>query len=69
MRKIIKAKCLACGKLDLSKDEIGINKKLLGKEVKEFYCLDCLATYLEVTVEDITDKIEEFKAEGCNLFD
>lgn len=61
--------CVSCGKNDLSKNEIGINKKLLGDDVKMFYCLECLAEYLEVTPQDILDKIEEFKEEGCKLFD
>lgn len=43
--------------------------KLLGENVDNFYCLNCLADYLEVTAQEILDKIEEFKAEGCKLFD
>ena len=60
--------CIACGKEPLSKDEIGINKKLLGEQVGNFYCMDCLADYLEVKTQDLLDKIEEFKEEGCKLF-
>lgn len=30
--------------------------------------MDCLAEYLGVTVEDLMDKIEEFKEQGCKLF-
>ena len=60
--------CVICGKLDLNKDTIGINKKLLGENITNYYCLDCLAEYLECTVEELLDKIEEFKAEGCKLF-
>ena len=61
--------CVACGKTDLARNEIGINKKLLGEDTKNFYCLDCLAEYLDVTPQDILDKIEEFKEEGCKLFE
>lgn len=64
-----KVNCVACGKVGLSLNEIGINKKLLGDNGGNFYCLDCLAEYLEVTPQDILDKIEEFKEEGCTLFD
>lgn len=64
----MKYKCIACGLSDLDKDTIGINKKLLGTDIKNFYCMDCLADYLDVTVEDLLDKIEEFKDEGCTLF-
>jgi len=61
--------CISCDKYSLTKNEIGINKKLLDTTNKNFYCLDCLAAYLEVDVQDILDKIEEFKDEGCKLFD
>lgn len=57
-----------CGKINFDKDTIGINKKLLGEDIKNFYCMDCLANYLECTVEELMDKIEEFKEEGCKLF-
>lgn len=60
--------CIACNKKKLDKDTIGINKKLLGKEITKFYCMDCLADYLGCTVEDLLEKIEEFKEEGCTLF-
>lgn len=60
--------CLACRKKPLDKDTIGINKKMLGNQVKTFYCMDCLAEYLGCTVDDLLEKIEEFKEEGCTLF-
>ena len=63
-----KIKCIACDKQDLDKDTIGINKKLLGENVTTFYCMNCLADYLGCEVQDILDKIEEFKEEGCKLF-
>lgn len=61
-------KCIACGQPVLEKDTIGINKKLLGEDVRNVYCMDCLADYLSCTVQDLLDKIEEFKEEGCKLF-
>ena len=67
-RNNIKADCISCGKSNLSKNEIGINKKLLDENCNTLYGLDCLASYLDVTTEDILDKIEEFKEEGCTLF-
>ena len=62
-------KCIVCEKSPLSKNEIGITKKLLGKQSKSFYCLECLANFLEVEPQDILDKIEDFKNEGCKLFE
>ena len=60
--------CICCEKVQLDKNTIGINKKLLGDSINNFYCMDCLAEYLGVTVEDLIDKIEEFKEQGCELF-
>ncbi len=61
--------CYVCGKQNLSKDEIGITKKLLGKNEQRMFCLSCLAEQLEVTEEELVDKINEFKEEGCKLFE
>lgn len=61
--------CYVCGKQNLNKDEIGITKKLLGKNEKRMFCLSCLAEQLEVTEEELVDKINEFKEEGCKLFE
>lgn len=65
----INKRCISCEKEQLSKNTIGINKKLLGDDIKSFYCMDCLAYYLEVTVDDLYDKIYEFKEDGCKLFE
>ena len=64
----MKNACIACGVEITKKDTIGINKKLLGKKVKSYYCMHCLADYLGTTVEELNEKIEEFKEEGCVLF-
>ena len=61
-------KCYVCGKTPLSKNEVGLTKKLIDKITQQFYCLPCLAEYLEVTEEELLAKIEEFKNEGCKLF-
>ena len=60
-------KCYVCGKSPLSKDEIGLTKKLIDKSIS-FYCISCLADQLEVTQEELKAKVEEFKEEGCTLF-
>lgn len=61
--------CYVCGKTITEKNEIGLNKKLLGKNAVKFYCYNCLAESLEVTVEELFAKIEEFKSQGCKLFE
>ena len=62
--------CQYCEK-PLSRDEIGLSKKLFEPETKrgKFTCLSCMAEMLDVTVEDLLAKIEEFKAAGCKLFE
>ena len=63
-----KKNCYSCKKEALSKIEIALTKKLLDKDSKRFYCLDCLAEYLEVDTEFLLAKVEEFKEQGCDLF-
>ncbi len=60
--------CYVCGKQSLTKDEIGLTKKLLNKNTTLFYCVNCLADYLEVDTEFLLAKVEEFKEQGCTLF-
>lgn len=68
MKQIKSVDCFACGKKQLSRDELGLNRKMIGREIKQFYCLECFAEYFDVTTEELLAKIEEFKAEGCVLF-
>ena len=67
MTRVVR-ECRVCGKTPLSKEEIGLTKKIIDRKAKSFYCLDCLAEYLEVTTEELLAKVEEFKNEGCSLF-
>lgn len=60
--------CTSCRKIPLTKNEVGASKKFLGINTSELYCIDCLAAYLDVTVEDIEEKIQMFKEDGCELF-
>ena len=66
--KTSEKRCYVCGKFPLSKDEVGLTKKLMGRQRTQFYCMDCLAEDLEVTTEELQAKIQEFKDEGCTLF-
>lgn len=65
MEKSVKC-CLCESKLD--KDTIGLNKKLFGKKLTKFFCMDCLAAHIDISVEDLYAKISEFKDQGCTLF-
>lgn len=61
-------KCVICEKEILEKNVIGLNKKLLGNDIKKYYCMSCLAEFLGVTEEELLAKIDEFKEQGCKLF-
>ncbi len=61
--------CKSCESV-LSKNIIGLNKKLFPLESKKhsYFCLTCMANYLECEERDLLEKIEQFKSEGCKLF-
>jgi len=62
MKKI----CCECQRI-LKKEEVALSQKLLGYN-DDFYCLECLAEFLECSVFDLQIKIQEFKEQGCSLF-
>ena len=53
---------------DLSKDEIALSQKMLGRDILKFYCIGCLAESLDCNPDDLVVKIQEFKEQGCTLF-
>ena len=55
---------------ELSRDAIGLSKKLFESETKKgkYSCVQCMSEMLEVTTDDLNAKIEEFKRQGCKLF-
>lgn len=60
--------CITCGK-EISKDEVGINKKLFDEHIDVYQCISCLSQELGITEKDLQRKIEGFKNEGCVLFE
>lgn len=42
--------------------------KIIDRNTKRFYCLNCLSDHLETSTEDLLYLAEEFKNEGCTLF-
>ncbi len=62
-----KIKCRLCN-AKLPKDHIALNKKMIGRQVTKFFCLPCLADFLDCSEDDLLVKIEEFKEQGCALF-
>ena len=66
-RKEGKERCRGCGR-EVTLDEIGATKKLVNRGTTDYYCLDCLAEYFDVSREDMGKKIIYFKKMGCTLF-
>ncbi len=62
-----KKMCAECGKY-LTKDEVALTQKILGRKIDVFYCIECLAEYLDCEHDDLVVKIQEFKEQGCTLF-
>ncbi|GFE60596.1 hypothetical protein [Geobacter sp. AOG2] len=60
--------CAYCAKEKLSKNEIGLNKKLINQQVERMMCMTCMAAYFETTEEELKEMIEGFKRQGCELF-
>ncbi len=60
--------CAYCDKEKLSKDEIGLNKKLIHRQIERMMCLACMADHFETTEDDLQDMIERLKEQGCSLF-
>ncbi|MDR0705544.1 MAG: hypothetical protein LBF88_11225 [Planctomycetaceae bacterium] len=62
-------KCRFCEEL-IDKDTKALNRKLINRNQPDeaLVCLKCMAETLDCTVEDLRDKIEEYKNGGCTLF-
>ena len=60
--------CAYCDKENLSKNEIGLNKKLIHRQIERMMCLTCLAAYFEMTEEKLKEMIDRLKQQGCSLF-
>lgn len=61
------ANCTECNK-ELTCDEIGLHKKLMGRAEEEFMCISCLARFFKCEEELLYRKIEHFRNLGCTLF-
>lgn len=59
--------CFKCN-VELAKDDTALCKKMLGKKIKQFFCREHLAEVLDTDVDSLTEKVEQFKEEGCTLF-
>lgn len=57
-------KCSKCEQV-IEKEVIALNKKLLGRNIIEFFCLTCLADHLELPEELLKGKIDDLKKQVC----
>ena len=62
------AECIRC-KAAISKDEIGLTKKLINRGCTEYQCYTCLAAHFRVSEDLLKEKVEQFREMGCMLFD
>ncbi len=60
--------CAYCDRDKLTKNDIGLNKKLIHQQVEKMMCMTCMAAYFETTEEELKEMIEGFKQQGCALF-
>ncbi len=59
--------CIKCGN-KLTRDEIGLHKKLCNRGASEHLCIECLSAHFHVPVPLLREKIEQFRKDGCTLF-
>lgn len=60
-------RCRQCGRT-LTHNETGAYRKFVNRGASSFLCKKCLAEKLDITVEEIDQKIAFFKSQGCTLF-
>lgn len=60
--------CRRCGRI-LTKDEIGLTRKMVNRGADSFFCITCLAEHFGLPEEALREKVEEFRAMGCTLFE
>ena len=60
-------KCRNC-KCELTRDDVGLYRKIVTREAESFLCIPCLAEKLAVAEEDLCEMVERFRKAGCQLF-
>lgn len=66
MEKAIK--CCIC-ESELDKNTVGLNKKFHGRKITKYFCMSCLSAHIDISVKELLAKIEDFKRQGCALFE
>ena len=60
-------RCIHCGAV-LVKDDVALTRKMINRGADRFFCVPCLSVHFELEETVLRDKIKEFKAMGCTLF-
>lgn len=60
-------KCIRCGRKLSDYDKIA-HKKFVNRGADEFMCINCLAKRFDVTPDEIKERLEHFRKQGCTLF-
>lgn len=60
--------CMTCGR-PVSRDEMAMTRKLINRGAVQFLCIPCLARRFDASVQELMDRMQDFKDMGCTLFD
>ena len=60
-------KCKQCGRI-LTKDEIGLHKKLYNRGATSYFCIDCSSQYLEIPVPLLQRKLKNLRRWDARCF-
>ena len=60
-------RCKECQR-PISRDEVGLTRKLINRGLTEFYCFECLGKIYRLDMKTMKDMVESFRAAGCTLF-
>lgn len=67
-RKYKEKKQCVCGCTEFTGDDVAMNLKYFGRDVKTLLCRGCFQNIMEMTDEQWDEAVDGFKAQGCELF-
>lgn len=59
--------CTRCSQA-LSRDEIGLSRKLINRGTTSFYCFACLEDMFHIPRTKLDEMIEAYRSAGCSMF-
>ncbi len=60
--------CARC-RSAVTRDEAALTRKLINRGMEEAWCLSCLGAHFRVSRAALEKKIDQFREQGCTLFD